>query len=132
MVHNTVDGVVAAGDVIAEIVPLGTTLIAEGRVRPADIADVWVGQDAELMVTAHNRRDTRPLDARVIYVAADSTRDEENEDPFFLVRLAITDPSLDLRAGMQAELFLAGEPRTFLDYVLEPLTASFNRAFAED
>ena len=131
MVQNTLEGVVAAGDVIAEIVPLGTTLVAEGRVRPSDIDSVRAGQDAEVMVTAHNRRKHEPMRARVVYVAADSTRDEENEEPFFLVRLVIDAPSPDLRAGMQAELFLAGEPRTFLDYVLEPLTASFDRAFRE-
>ena len=131
MVQNTVNGTVASGDVIAEIVPLGTTLVAEGRVRPSDIAGVRVDQRAEVMVTAHNRREKKPMRARVVYVAADSTRDEENDDPFFLVRLVIDDPDPDLRAGMQAELFLAGEPRTFLDYVLEPLTASFDRAFRE-
>ena len=132
MVQNTLEGVVAAGDVIAEIVPQGTTLVAEGRVRPSDIADVRVGQDAEVMVTAHNRRDKEPMRARVVYVAADSTRDEENEEPFFLIRLVLDAPDPALRAGMQAELFLVGEARTFLDYVLEPLTASFDRAFRED
>ena len=132
MVQNTMGGVVAAGDVIAEIVPIGTTLLVEGRVRPSDIDGVWVGQDAEVMVTAHNRREKDPIPARVVYVAADSTRDEENEDPFYLVRLALDAPETSLRAGMQAELFLAGEARTFLDYVLEPFTASFSRAFREN
>ena len=131
MMVGTVGGVVASGDVIAEIVPRGVGLVAEGRVRPSDIADVSVGQTAEVVVTAHDRNAQPPLEARVVYVAADTQRDGDDGDPYYLVRLELAPGAAPMLAGMQAELYLHSHPRTFLDYVMEPLTDSFRRAFQE-
>ena len=131
MTVGTLGGVVASGDVIAEIVPRGAGLVAEGRVRPADIGDVAVGQAAEVVVTAHDRRSQRPLPARVAYVAADTQRDEGSDDTYYVVRLDVDAGAAPMQAGMQAELYLHAAPRTFLDYVLEPLADSFRRAFQE-
>ena len=128
---GTLGGVVASGDVIAEIVPRGAGLMAEGRVRPADIGDVALGQSAEVVVTAHDRRSQQPLPARVTYVAADTQRDDTSDEPYYVVRLTVDAGSAPMMAGMQAELYLHAAPRTFLDYVLEPLADSFRHAFQE-
>ena len=129
--QHTVGGVIGAGEVVAEIVPADGPLIAEGRVRPADVAGVAVGQDARIVLTALDRSEHDPLLATVSYVAADTTT-LDGEEPFYRVRLAIEGERLPaLQAGMQAELYVEGESRTFLSYLFEPLTGSLSRAFRE-
>ena len=132
MTQTTLGGVVAPGEVVAEIVPRGTPLIAEGRARPDDIASLAIGGEAEVVLTAHRGRDADPVPATVAYVAADTTRDGEDGEPYYTVRLALDPPSgMELQAGMQAELYLRGESRTFLSYLFAPLTESLSRAFRE-
>ena len=130
--HAALGGVVAPGEVVAEIVPEGTALMVEARARPDDIVALRPGQSAEVMLTALGRRDTDALPAEVAYVAGDVTRDGEDGDPYYLVRLALpTAGALPLQPGMQAEIYVAGPERTFLDYLLEPVASSFSRAFRE-
>ena len=127
----TTGGVVAPGETVAEIVPSRAPLLAEGRARPEDIAGLAVGQGAEVLVTAHRGRDARPVPARVTYVAADATRDGEDGEPYYIVRLRLDAGDLALQAGMQAELTVADRERTFLAYLFEPFTRSLSRAFRE-
>ena len=131
--QTTPGGVVAPGEVVAEIVPEGTPLVAEGRARPDDVASLAIGQEAEILITALRDREPEPIPARVVYVAADTTRDGEDGEPYYTVRLALepTGP-VSLRAGMQAELYARGHARPFLAYLLEPLTGSLSRAFREE
>ncbi|WP_255555478.1 hypothetical protein [Enterovibrio paralichthyis] len=39
---------------------------------------------------------------------------------------------VELYPGMQAEVMLLTEPRTPIEYLLKPLSESFNRAFREE
>ncbi|EFL89422.1 HlyD family type I secretion periplasmic adaptor subunit [Ahrensia sp. R2A130] len=138
---TTVGGVVGAGDVIGEIVPKGSPLIVEARVQPGDIDYVKIGQEADIVVTAFNRRIDDSLTGSVIYKAADSQRDEKTGDPFFSVRLAISPGQIDragsekrmmdIQAGMQGEIYIHTGSRTFMTYLVKPMIDSFRRAFRE-
>ena len=129
--RTTPGGVVAPGETVAEIVPARAPLVAEARARPDDIAGLAPGAAAEVLVTAHRGRDARPLPARVVYVAADATRDGGEGEPFYTVRLALAPGAVALQAGMQAEVTVAERERTFLAYLLEPFARSLSRAFRE-
>ena len=130
--HAALGGVVAPGEVVAEIVPSDASLVVEARARPDDIVALRAGQPAEVLLTAVDQRNADPLSARVAYVASDVTRDGEDGDPYYLVRLAVArGAELPLQAGMQAEIYVTGPERTFLDYLLDPITSSFSRAFRE-
>jgi len=47
---------------LLDIVPNGTELVLNARVRPNDIADVHVGMPARITLTAFNPRTTPQLD----------------------------------------------------------------------
>lgn len=138
---STVGGVVGAGDVIGEIVPKGSPLIVEARVQPGDIDYVKIGQEADIVVTAFNRRIDDSLTGSVIYKAADAQRDEKTGDPYFSVRLAIAPGQIDragsaermrdIQAGMQGEIYIHTGSRTFMTYLVKPMIDSFRRAFRE-
>lgn len=134
---HTVGGTITENQVIGEIVPDGAPLITEARVMPQDRDTLTTGQDAEIVVTAFNRRLADPIQAKVIYVSADSLLDEATGENYFVVRLKNTDtPSksnklADIRQGMQTEVFIKAEPRVFLSYLMKPISDSFRRAFRE-
>jgi len=134
---HTVGGVVRPGDVIAEIVPTGSQRMIEARVMPLDIDSVREGQRAEIVISAFNTRLYDPLVAAVDYVAADATVDQNSGDTFFVIRLKLAEAATqfnrisDLRVGMAGDVFIQTGDRTFLNYLLKPISDSFRRAFQE-
>ena len=71
------------------------------------------------------------------YVAPDQLIDEKTGAPYFVVRAEIDPDSLrdykvSLHAGMTAEVMIVNGARRAVDYLLSPITDSFNRAFRED
>lgn len=131
---NTIGGFVQAGSQIAEIVPTTREYVIETRIRPQDISSTYVGQKAKIMITAFSDLPEGSLEGEVTYVAADSTENEKSGLETFLVRARITSTkgiAQQLQPGMSAQIFLETESRTFLSYVLEPLTYSLRSAFRE-
>ena len=129
--------VVAPRETIAEIVPRDTRLVVEARVRTEDVSRVYGEQSADIRFTAFKRRTTKTVVGRVVYVGADRQVDPVSNQPYY-VTLIETDADslrdagdLKLQAGMPAEIYLAGEKRTALEYLLEPVTAALRRAGRE-
>ncbi|MEL6750481.1 MAG: HlyD family efflux transporter periplasmic adaptor subunit, partial [Pseudomonadota bacterium] len=119
-------------------VPAGRALTVEARVNPADIAHLEEGQEAEIAVTAFNRRLDDTLRGRVIHVAPDTSTSPDGNDTWFNVRLAIEGQTgngearlSDVHAGMQAEVYINTGAQTFAGWMMKPVTDSFRRAFRE-
>jgi HlyD family secretion protein len=134
---RTAGSVIAAGEAILDIVPEHEPLIVEAKVDPRDIDAVKVGASTRVRLTAFNSRLLPPLQAKVSYVAPDQLIDEKTGAPYFVVRAEIDPDSLrdykvSLHAGMTAEVMIVNGARRAVDYLLSPITDSFNRAFRED
>lgn len=134
---HTIGGVISPQNPIAEIVPAGAQLLARARVQVKDVAEIYLGQPGEIIVTAFNRRKFSPIAAEVVYLSADALFDEHTGEHYFEVHLRPTEEpnkanGLDIMApGMQVEAYLSGKSRTFMAYALTPLRDSFRRAFLE-
>jgi len=135
---TTTGGVFGGGDVIGEIVPDKAPVLVEARVAPADIDFVTIGQSADIAITAFNRRLHDTMDGEVVYVSADSQKDEKTGEQYFITRLKFSSASEKnaemlgkLQAGMQGEVYIHTGSRTFLTYLSQPLIDSFKRAFRE-
>lgn len=124
---------IAAGQPVLDLVPAGGTLVAEARIAPADIEQVQVGQRVNIRLSAYRQQEVPLLTGRLAYVSADRQTDAQGNS-FFLARAAIDaggpqDAALPpLAAGMPAEVFVLGERRTVLDYLVRPLRDSMRRA----
>lgn len=134
---RTAGSAIAAGEAILDIVPENEPLIVEAKVDPRDIDSVRVGSGTRVRLTAFNSRLLPPLEAKVSYVAPDQLVDEKSGIPYFVVRAEIDPQSLrdykiSLHAGMTAEVMIVNGARRAVDYLLSPITDSFNRAFRED
>ncbi|QFU18145.1 HlyD family type I secretion periplasmic adaptor subunit [Microvirga thermotolerans] len=135
---RTPGGVISPGQPILDIVPEHEPLIIEAKVGLRDIDSVHVGAPVQVRLTAYNNRSTPPLAGTLTYLSADQQIDERNESAFYVVRAAIapeslaSNPAVKLYPGMPAEILILNKPRRAIDYLLAPITESFNRAFREE
>lgn len=127
-----------AGEALMDIVPENEPMILEARLNLRDIVSVHVGSKAQVRLTAYDHRTLAPVDGRLTYVAADQTLDQNTGAAYYVVRAEISPdalknhPNVTLYPGMPAELMVLKRPRRALDYLVEPITESFNRAFREN
>ena len=74
----------------------------------------------------------------MISVSADSLEDERTGNFYYLARVEIDNLEnadikvTQLRPGMQADVMISTGERTALDYFVNPIILSFNRALRED
>ena len=130
-------GVVGPGEALMEIVPAGDRLVVEARVEPMDIDSVYRGLPAQVRLTAFSQITTPALSGEVARVSADRLVDERTGAPYYEARIALDAgqpglADLKLQPGMPAEVMIVTGERTALEYLLEPIVASFGRALRED
>ena len=127
---TTIGGVIRPGEEIFQIIPLGDELLIEARVRPADIANVVVGQQATVKLSAYDYTVYGTLPAEVTFISADTFQDERRADlpPHYRVTLRVDlthmterQAGIEVRPGMQATVELYTGEKTVLDYLLKPL-----------
>lgn len=132
---STIGGVVRPGEEIMQIIPLGDELLVEARVAPRDIAEVRLGQEATVKLSAYDYTIYGSLKGRVQFVSADTFRDERSRavdgDPHYKVTLAVDlsqlsdrQTGLEIRPGMQATVELQTGSKTILTYLMKPLYKS--------
>ena len=120
-------GVVSPREPIADIVPADTRLVLEARLRPEDVSRVHIGQTSRIRFTAYTYRTTHLVEGLVIYVSPDRLVDRNTGAPYYVAQIEADAASLakttevKMLAGMPAEVYLQGEERTPLQYLLEPL-----------
>jgi HlyD family type I secretion membrane fusion protein len=145
--QHTPGGVVGAGSIILELLPVNDELIIEARLNPSEIWHVKRGQEALVRLSALNQRLTPMVEGKVSYVSADAVvtqyarskvEQEASQRPTYVVRVRLDDTDvrgklLDFKPtpGMPADIFIKTGERTFFDYIMRPVWDSFSRAFRE-
>jgi HlyD family type I secretion membrane fusion protein len=134
---HTLGGVIRPGEPLLDLVPASDELVVEARLRPVDIDSVEIGQPAQVALTAYKQRTTPRLDGRVIKLSADALVDADRRVTYYAAEIRIDSSELaklqevELYPGMPAEVMIFNGERTFLQYLLQPVTDSFRRAFRE-
>lgn len=129
---TTIGGVVRPGEEIMQIMPLDEELFIEARVKPQDIAQIQLDQEATVKLSAYDYTIYGSLQARVTFVSADTFRDErartQDGDPHYKVTLRVDisnltkhQRTLKIRPGMQATVELQTGGKTILSYLTKPL-----------
>ncbi len=137
-VHSR-DGVVSPGQPLLDIVPEDSPLIIENHIKVSDINHVFLGQEADVQLLAFSTRTKPKVKGKVVYISADRIMQQTpyGEQPTYVVHVQLNkqeliDNDLYLTAGMPASVFIKTDPRTVLDYALEPLKENFDRALREN
>ncbi|WP_159992479.1 HlyD family type I secretion periplasmic adaptor subunit [Roseomonas sp. 18066] len=137
----TEGGVVAPGAALLDIVPLGAPLVFQARLRPEDKSRVAAGMAAEIRLSGITEARDPLLRARVAMISADRLSDPATGDSHYAVELqadAADAPTAEvlrrirLQPGMPAQVTIATEPRSLLDYLVGPLRERLGRAFREE
>jgi HlyD family secretion protein len=132
---HTVGGVIQAGEPVMLVVPEADSLIVEAKVAPHDIDQIHIGQHAVLRFAAFNQRTTPELNGEVMHIGADVAQDDKASEPYYSVRIRVSDgelarlEGLQLIAGMPVEAFIQTTPRTVASFLVKPLSDQITRAF---
>jgi adhesin transport system membrane fusion protein len=130
---NTLGGVVNPGAPIMEILPVGTRLWVEARIKPADIGFVHVGQAAEVKLSAYDYSLYGGLHGTVDTISPDALGDAERANGAgdttwyrALVRidgttLAPPHQNRQVLPGMTGSVEINTGQRSVLNFVLRPL-----------
>ncbi|QCD53105.1 HlyD family type I secretion periplasmic adaptor subunit [Campylobacter sp. RM16192] len=135
---NTVSGVIRPGMDIAEIVPNEDTLIAEVKVRPADVAFLRPGLESMVKLTAYDFSIYGGLKGEVTQISADTETNEKSGESYYLVRiktqknyLGSEEKPLRIKVGMVASADIITGKKTVLDYILKPILKAKQNALRE-
>ncbi len=137
---HTIGAVIPPGGHILDIIPQQEELIVEAQVSPMDIDRVHIGQQTEIRFSAFKSSKTLKINGKLLTVSADRLNDEQNKTSYYLARVEVDKTGLeDLRKndlilvpGMPAEVLINTGDRTFVEYLMKPLTNIFARSFNED
>ena len=137
MVH-TVSGVIKPGENIAEIVPLEDKLVAEVKVKPADVAFLRPGLDTMVKFTAYDFSIYGGLKGKVTQISADTETNEKTGESYYLVRieteknyLGSEEKPLRIKVGMIVSADIITGKKTILDYLLKPILKAKQNALTE-
>lgn len=134
---HTIGGVIEAGDPVMIIVQEDDPLVVEAQVRPQDINQVSVGQDAIMRFPNASSSVTPQISGKVTFVSADLKQQAADQPPFYTVRLQLKDGEdvklggLQLKPGMPAEAHMQTDGRSPLSYLLKPFRDPFSLALRE-
>jgi adhesin transport system membrane fusion protein len=136
---TTRGGTIRAGEPVVEIVPSEESLLIEARVKPADIGAVRLNQHARVAITAYDRSVYGLLEGIVVGISPDAVAEERTGETYYLVRVRTSanqlrgpdGRSVQIGAGMVAEVDLLGQKRTVLQYLLTPITRVSETALRE-
>jgi membrane fusion protein, type I secretion system len=128
--------VVKPGETMAEVVPVGDSLILAAHVSPLNIQDVGAGQSAEVRFVSLGKN-APPMFGRVESVSADTLLDEATRQPYYLARVRMDHGAVPrelaskLMPGMPADVLISTGERTMLQYLLSPLATRLAKSMRE-
>lgn len=135
---HTVGGVISPATPLLDIVPESSDLVVEARISTNDIDRVELGKLTDIRFTAFNTATTPIIEGTVVRISADRLTDEKNGDPYYLVRIKLTDDGVKkledrrLQPGMPAEVLINAGSRTMLQYLLKPARNMFAKSMIEE
>ncbi|MBF8780870.1 HlyD family type I secretion periplasmic adaptor subunit [Pseudomonas fulva] len=135
---HTVGGVVQAATPLMDIVPVASDLVVEAKVAPNDIDRLELGKTADIRFSAFNNATTPVIEGKLTRISADRLTDERSGDPYYLVRVSVTEDGMKklanrkLQPGMPAEVLINAGDRTMLEYLLKPARNMFAQSMIEE
>ncbi len=138
----TEGGVISGGEVLMEIVPNDGRLVVEAKVNPDSIDTIQAGQKADIRFTAFNSVTTPVVEGVVKSVGVDKLKAKPGEnlqdgEDYYLAYVETSPDALKalgenrLQPGMPADVIIKRGQRTFMSYLVKPLTDKLARAFKD-
>lgn len=135
--YTTEGGVVGPGIPIMELVPEATSLYAVLEVRPVDRDSIKQGLRVDLRLSGIDSWRTEPLKGEITTISADLKSSPDETYNYYEARVQLLSDELagledTVLPGVPVEVFIrAGNSRTLLAYMVEPLMAVMRRGGRE-
>ena len=136
--YITADAYVSTGEILLEIVPTGSDLIVETQIDPKDIADIAIGQEVKISLTAYDPSKFGRIDGKVLSISADALTDPQTGLQFYSVDVSLdgtlyedSGEEVAILPGMVASIDVLSGKRTILDYFWQPISKTRDKAFRE-
>lgn len=129
--------VIRAAEPLLELVPTQDRLQVNAKFRPADIADLRPGLEAEVRFPAFPSRGIPIILGRVESVSGDRLVDGRDHTEYFLVIVSVEERALPatlrgrLRPGMPADVIVPTGERTIISYLTDPFFNALRHTFVE-
>ena len=130
--------VIRAAEPVLFLVPQDRPLVIATRVAAVDVDQVFVGQEVTLRFSALDQRRTPELLGEVVLVSADAFLNEASGLSYYRVEIHLKDGEIarlpsetTLVPGMPVDAFARTSERRPMDFLTQPLTDYFARAFRE-
>jgi HlyD family secretion protein len=133
----SLQSVISPAEPVMYIIPQDQPLVISARIDPVHVDQVHIGQAATLRFAAFDQRKTPQTRGKVTRISADVLTDEVSGKPYYHVELIPLDADLAkldgqiLLPGMPVDAFLKTQDRSPLNYLAQPVTDYFARAFRE-
>ena len=136
--YVTADAYISTGEVLLEIVPTGSDLIVETKINPKDIADIVIGQEVKISLSAYDPSKFGRIDGKVLNVSADAIADSQTGEQHYLVDVSIigtlyenNGEEVTILPGMVSHIDVLSGKRTILDYFWQPIAKLKDDAFRQ-
>jgi len=136
--YVTADAYIRPGDVLLEIVPTGLKLIVETKINPKDIAEVVVGQEVKIALSAYDPLKYGRIEGKVLSISADALSDQRAGTEYYLVDVSISGKLYEadgsevvVLPGMGATIDVLSGKRTVLDYFWQPMARTKEKALRD-
>ena len=129
--------VIPPGDLVAQIVPNGDSLVAEVRISPRDVGHVEIGSEVLLKVDTYNYAIYQGIEAELTNVSASSFLDEQGE-AYFKGYIELpqnyvgADPASNrVTPGMTLVADIKTGEKTLFQYLMKPIERAIDTSFRE-
>lgn len=129
--------VIQPGDIVAEIVPVESSIEAEVRIQPKDIGYVQIGQLAEITLSTFDPEVFGKVEGTVRSLSPTTFETQQGEKYF--KGLVTLDRSIlehngrtfPITPGMIVSASVVTGSKSVMKYILKPVARSYDRAFSE-
>jgi len=134
----TEGGVISPGFRLMDIVPSDDPLMITGRVPVHLIDKVHPGLHVDLIFSAFNQNKTPKIPGEVRQVSADRLTDEHTDEPYYQLKVRVTQDGMKLlahhqvRAGMPVDIFVKTGERSLMSYLFKPILDRLHASMSEE
>lgn len=134
---TTIGGVIEAGQVIMQIVPIEGPLIVETKINPRDIGHVKIGQTSKVKVSSYDFSRYGSVEGTVEYISASTFIDDEG-NKYYKGRIILSQNYVGndskkniIVPGMTVQTDIVTGSKSILQYLLKPIHSSVSTALTE-
>lgn len=138
IIKKTDNAVISKGENVFEIVPSDDKIVAELKIKPAEIAGMYVGQELMLKFDSYDYTIFGGIEGRIIRIGEDTLKDEKKGNYYYLVvaeadrnYFSKDESKFYIKPGMNVSANIIKGKIKMIDYILKPIMKTIQSPLAD-